>query len=190
MASHSAQEEIIFETLHYDRAAGVRMLFDAYYTPLCLFALQMTDDFDASEDIVQTFFVTLLEKGVNLQECRNLRAYIFTAIRNNTLSYMRKNHAANMISFDDAIISDQTIDSFVEIEEHQDELKIREQQLYHTLEMLSANEREALERVVVNEASYKDAAREMGISVNTLKTYLRRAMRKLREKNLSVMLFF
>ena len=80
------------------------------------------------------------------------------------------------------------IRDLAEAEEHQDVLRQREEQLYQALQALSDHERQALEKTVVDEMSYKQVAAEMGISVNTLKTYLRRAMKKLRSSGLCTLL--
>lgn len=164
----------IVNTLLDDRQAGFRMLFDAYYTPLCLYSVQMTDDFDASEDIVQSFFVHFWEKELVRNINGKLRAYLFSAIRNNTLQYLR-----------DININTESIDVSIDLCDIDDDtnamLEEREQKLLEALKLLSANEREALEHVVYEDRTYKQASIEMGISVNTLKTHLKRAMQKLRK---------
>ena len=178
----------IINMLHADRAAGFRMLFDAYYMPLCLYSLQFTDDFDAAEDIVQSFFVHFWETRRDLLIGTQLYPYLFTAIHNNTLTYLKKTGGVSrmpekVLNDDERLIKD-----LIEAEEHQDALRQREEQLYQALQTLSTHERQALEKTVIDEMSYKQVAAEMGISVNTLKTHLRRAMKKLRNSGLCTLL--
>lgn len=184
------EDQKIIDLLCSDRAKGFRALFDKYYTPLCLFSIQMTDDFDVSEDIVQSFFVTFWEKQLHKNlKSSNLRSYIFTSIRNNTLAYMRMRGEA--LSVDNCLdIPDQgdwSVD-FASITLEGD-LQSREEELLTALQGLSANEMKALEQVIINDKTYKEASADMGISINTLKTHLRRAMKKLRNMS-PILLFF
>lgn len=178
----------LLRLLHDDRAAGFRALFDAYYMPLCLFSVQYTDDFDASEDIVQTFFVSFWEKQLHTKVAKGLRYYMFSAIRNNTLAYLRRKGDACLQSLDATLLDDTSLQDLIDLGSNEALLAEREQNLRRALQVLSPQEREALQQVVVNEATYKEVAEDMGISVNTLKTHLRRAMKKLRAQNLCLLL--
>lgn len=188
MKRNIKDDATLLRLLHTDRAAGFRALFDAYYTPLCLFSLQYTDDFAVSEDIVQTFFVSFWEQRLHTRVSSNLRYYMFSAIRNNTLAYLRHNGDAQLLPLDEALLDDSTLQDLIDLSSNEALLAEREAKLRQALDALSPQEREALQQVVVNEGTYKDAAATMGISVNTLKTHLRRAMKKLRTEQLCLLL--
>lgn len=188
MKRNIKDDATLLRLLHTDRAAAFRALFDAYYTPLCLFSLQYTDDFDASEDIVQTFFVQFWEQRLHTRVSSNLRYYMFSAIRNNTLAYLRRNGDAQLLPLDEATLDDSSLQYLIDLSSNEALLTERETKLRQALDALSPQEREALQQVVVNEGTYKDAAATMGISVNTLKTHLRRAMKKLRTEQLCLLL--
>lgn len=187
--SHIKDQEII-AMLHSDRAAGFRVLFDVYYTPLCLYSLQLTDDFDASEDIVQQLFVTFWENKVETRIAERLSSYLFMAVRNNTLAYMKKRGMMDNVSMDDPAISQSLIQELMDMPFNHEEAKRREEELHAALQALSPNELNALEQVVIEEKSYKEASAHMGVSVNTMKTYLKRAMKKLRGKGMPVYFLF
>ncbi|GAE84688.1 RNA polymerase sigma factor [Bacteroides reticulotermitis] len=51
------------------------------------------------------------------------------------------------------------------------------------LDELPEQERKALYRVVIENKRYKEAAEELHISVNTLKSYLSRALKRLRKND-------
>lgn len=182
------KESKIISMLQSDRSAGFRMLFDEYYMPLCLFSLQMTDDFDAAEDIVQSFFVKFWEKDLHNSIDSNLHYYLFKSIRNNTLQYLSTSGIINSIDVDSSLTDDDMLHHLMYEDYDDEQLRQREAQLYSELQALPEKEREALHNIILNDMSYKEAAHEMGITVNTLKTHLRRAMKKLRESNLSLLL--
>ena len=45
-------------------------------------------------------------------------------------------------------------------------------------------------QIIVNDRKYKDVAEDMNVSVNTVKIHLKRAMKKLRDTNLLLLVYF
>lgn len=178
----------ILKVLSEDKTKGFRLLFDAYYTPLCLFSLQMTDDFDAAEDIVQAFFVKFWEKDLHKRIDSNLQYYLFSSIRNNTIQHLRETGNMELLDISDTLSDDAMLHQLMYDDSNEEELRLRETQLYNELRALPEKEREALQKVILEEMSYKEAAQEMGISVNTIKTHLKRAMKKLRDAKIPMVL--
>ena len=70
-----------------------------------------------------------------------------------------------------------------------EELSEQEKKLMADLEKLPQQEILAVKAVILENKKYKEAAEELNISVNTLKTYLSRALKKLRKDN-NLMNFF
>ena len=66
----------------------------------------------------------------------------------------------------------------------------RQHVLENSLKKLSPNEYEVLMQIIVNDRKYKDVAEDMNVSVNTVKIHLKRAMKKLRDTNLLLLVYF
>lgn len=65
--------------------------FKRMYRPLCLYALNITESYEDSEDIVQQIFVELLEKAIaDSLEVEDMKGYLYTAIRNRAVKYVKK----------------------------------------------------------------------------------------------------
>ena len=61
------------------------------YRPLCLYALNITESYEDSEDIVQQIFVELLEKAVaGSLEVGDMKGYLYTVVRNRAVKYAKK----------------------------------------------------------------------------------------------------
>lgn len=171
-----------------DKEKAFDLFFHRYYIRLCIYAVQITDDFAESEDIVQDFFVSFWEKKRYKSITTNLKGYAYLCVRNAALKFIEKREK---IQTEDIPFNDEDYLYVCEsLDEHERERK--EKELEKALEALPEQERKALYGVVIDNKSYKTMASELNISVNTLKTYLTRAMKKLRknEKLLLAALFF
>ena len=75
------------------------------------------------------------------------------------------------------------IDDFLEemSRDREVELEKMKEYLYAAIEDLPANPKKVLTAIVFNNTPYKVVAEEMGISVNTVKTYYARALQSLRK---------
>lgn len=160
-----------------------REMFDVYYMQLCVYVVQLTDSFDMAEDVVQEFMVYFWEKKYYEKVSDNLRGYLFYAVRNAALLALKRYNRMSMeeISGMCVEIPDEGYD--------QEELSEQGKKLMANLEKLPQQEVLAVKAVILENKKYKEAADELNISVNTLKTYLSRALKKLRKDN-NLMYFF
>jgi RNA polymerase sigma-70 factor, ECF subfamily len=64
--------------------------FRELYTPLCRFVMKFGIDAENAEDIVQDLFIYLLENWARLSNISSIKSYMFTAAKNQSISYMLK----------------------------------------------------------------------------------------------------
>lgn len=62
-------------------------LFDKYYRGLCLFACRMLVSTAESEDLVQDFFVRILENRKNIRIETSVKSYFIRSVHNRCLDY-------------------------------------------------------------------------------------------------------
>lgn len=157
-----------------EREAELRKVFDRYYRPLVLFALEYVHDIEQSKDIVQEFFLSLWKNGyLSGVESGKLSSYLYTSVRNSCYSYISKK---DILRDSSAIREpDIPIDWVSTID---DELM---QKAHIVLASLPPRTRQAVEYVIMQDHSYKEAAAKMGISVNTVKYLLKDGLKKARE---------
>ena len=67
-----------------------QQVFETWYNTLCNYAYSYVRDRDTCEDIVQEVFVRIWEDRPQLIGTEGLRYYLFTAVRNNCISYLRQ----------------------------------------------------------------------------------------------------
>lgn len=176
-------EEYILEELKLGKDAALKSLFNTYYIPLCVYSVQFTDSFEASEDIVQEFFIRFWEKKKYTSISGNLQTYLFNAIKNSSLNYIKKERPYSLNELEELSYSP------IEHSFDEDELLNRRKKLHACLQQLSPQEYKVLIAVVIENKKYKEVAEDLGISVNTVKTYLARALKFLRSQKLIGILF-
>lgn len=158
-----------------NRREGMKMLFDKYYRPLVLYADHYIVNIQASEDIVQEFLLRLWEDEylVSVTDV-SLKSYLFVSVRNSCYTYGHKKDILRNcvgitevdVAADAAIGLNQQIVNRVAV----------------VIERLPRQTRLVLECVLINDKKYKEAAEELNVSVNTVKTLLRSGMKVLREE--------
>ncbi|WP_353123810.1 RNA polymerase sigma factor [Dysgonomonas capnocytophagoides] len=178
------QDDIILKRLKNGEEAALKSLFDVYYYTLCIYSVQITESLEQSEDIVQELFINLWEKKLYNNINVSLGVYLYYAVRNQSIAYVRKN-------LHYLAIEDLEEESYSPVDDlyNEEELKIRYDKLYQTLKELSPQEYKVLTEIVINGKKYKEVASDLNISVNTVKTHLGRALKTLR-KNKSFTFFF
>ena len=165
----------ILEIFKSDREKGMRELFNRYYRPLVLYADDFVESLPLSEDIVQDFFVRLWKDDYLCQLIpRALSSYLFTSVRNACYTQGHSQEArikrVELKGFD--IASDCAAEMSVQIVE-------RVTEAIHKLPPKTAA---VVMRVLMQEQKYQEAADELHISVNTVKTLLKNGLKILREE--------
>ncbi len=172
----------ILEKFETNGESGLKLLFDVYYLPLCLYSVQITDSFEQSEDIVQDLFIVFWEKRLYKSIKSNLRNYLFSSVKHSSYAFLQKNNFVPIKEIEES--------SYFYIEEiyDQEELEEKKRRLYEELKKLSVQEYKVVNAIIVQRKKYKEVAEEMDISVNTVKTYLFRALKQLRSNSSELVL--
>ena len=160
-------EQEILTLISCGNPDGLKSLFDLYYKPLCIFAMNFLDSFGESEDIVQDLFVKFWEKYKDKQFEGSLRVL---KLKN------RYNLQLEEEYIDEPVYSE---------EEFEGECR----KLYAEIARLPEQCRKVFELIVLKDMKYKEVADFLGLSVNTVKTHFARALKQLRS-SLQILLVF
>lgn len=69
--------------------------YSDYYVPLCVYAHRFTKDKEIAEEAVQEVFLKLWEQQGQLKITESLKAYLFTAVRNQCLNHLKHLQVVN-----------------------------------------------------------------------------------------------
>lgn len=137
------------------------------------FAMSLTRNSALADDMVQDALVKAWTKIDTFEPGTNLRAWLFTILRNTYYSHHRK--ARREVSDPDGAFSDQLSQK----PDHDGRLQMRDFQT--AFAQLNDEQREALVLVGAEGFSYEEAAETCGVAVGTIKSRVNRARARLTE---------
>lgn len=136
-----------------------------YYKQLCIYALHFIPDTAAVEDLVLEVFVDIWKSQA---EVRDVKAYLFAAVRNRCLNYLRKQS-----------LSRAGVDPEELVAEEPEDCAELEARIWSVLDALPNRMREAFLLSKRDGVSYEDIAVRLGISVHTVRNHIAKATKRI-----------
>ncbi len=159
-------------------------LFNKHFSNLTGFAYNYVRDEEIAKDIVHDAFLLLWNKRKCLNPVYPVKSYLFVLAQHKALNYLRHLSVVKTSEYELETLFDSAAG---ELDEHEKRLVRLEEQLC----LLSEMQHDVLIKCVVEGKKYKEVAEELGISLNTVKTHLARALKFLRnELQDRVIMFF
>ena len=158
-------------------------LFRYNYRPLCLYALHYLNDPETVEDIVQDCFASLWEKTKEGTAVNNRRSYLYMMVRNRCLDHLRKAgiRTEELKPYDTyGIIDDDDAQQRSQIEAR----------LWTAIDSLPEKCREIFLMSKRDGLKYEEIAEELGISENTVRNQVSKALKTLKEGAQKIISYF
>lgn len=158
------------------KEAALTKLMDRFSKELYVFALGIVKKREVAEEIVSDIFVNLWNERQHLSHIQAIRPYLNTAVRNNSLSYLRAKKNQPHLTLDE-------IESF-----HLEPLKCPEtilidqeqiDQLNKAIAHLPPKNKIAFTLAKVNGLKYKEIADIMDISPRTVENHIAAALERI-----------
>lgn len=159
---------------HYQRFESV---FGDLYQPLCSYAFTFVQDSNMSEDVVQEVFTRIWETRKDLLLTDNIRFYLFSAVRNNCITHLRRLKTGRTTPWNDKALADNLP---VPPKEPGDKDQY-EQLLRAAIDLLPEKCREVFVLSRISRLKYKEIAAILGISAKTVENQLGKALKLIRE---------
>ncbi|MGJ0787847.1 RNA polymerase sigma-70 factor [Bacteroides faecis] len=159
----------------------IENLFRSYYSMLRSYAFRLVNDFCLAEDIVQDVFMSLWNNRNNIDFDSELKPYLFRAIYNKSLDYLKSKKCTEEESLD-------TIIARLELSHHSNEnheetlfAKEIQQEIVNYLKGQPENVRKVFVLSRYHGLKIKEIARQLELSQKTVEKYLSRVLKGLKE---------
>lgn len=156
--------------------------FHTYYRQLCLHALHFMGNADEAEDVVQETFISLWDKREQIDAIKSIKSYLYTAVRNNCLTRIRDAKPTTPL---DTVPPDTLLS-----EEEQVNRAEMEARIWKMIDELPERRREIFLMAKRDGISYKEIAKQTGLTEKTVENHIFRAMQSLRAKDPKAYFFF
>uniref|UniRef100_UPI003216D853 RNA polymerase sigma factor n=1 Tax=uncultured Draconibacterium sp. TaxID=1573823 RepID=UPI003216D853 len=153
----------------------VEVLFKKHYNELCTSVYNIVQDHKDAEDIVQQFFVDFIIKKSYKKVETSMEGYLFQSVRYTALKFLKQKIKTQHLHIDD-------FREILHYSENENENNQILKQLENALNSLPPRCKEVFVMIHIQDLSYLETSKVLGISVNTVKTQLKRGLRLIREK--------
>jgi RNA polymerase sigma-70 factor (ECF subfamily) len=152
-------------------------IFFLYYPKLIIFATQYVKKSMIAEDIVQDLFTYLWEYHEKITVKISLSSYLYTAIRNRSLNYLKRIRIETTWEEEELILFEE---SQKKIDEENKRMELNDA-IQRAIDSLPGRCRLIFTLNQIDGLKYSEIAQVFNITVNTVTTQMYRAFKKLRK---------
>ena len=155
-------------------------LYKEHYAFFCLVAFHIIKDHDLAKDIVQDFFISYYQKNDSINIKTSFKSYGSKAIKNLSLQYLEK------LKKEITILNKINYPKYIEPRAFTNTSPEKNKIKTLLLELPESRKNIFLDYVLQG-LSYKEIAETRNISINTVKTQMKRSYHFLRKKMISIL---
>ena len=162
----------------------IEVIFKKKYKELCILSYYYLKDINEAKDVVQNVFVKIIEQK-KLRELKNSENYLKAAVRNASLKKIEKRKQLDTLNNHHLFYTQTST-------EEQEAIMLKNKiNLYKKIDLLPEQCKKVFLLCVLDDLKYKEAAEILNISVNTVKTQMKKAFKRLRSslKDTHLLLF-
>ncbi|MBC9796258.1 RNA polymerase sigma-70 factor [Sinomicrobium weinanense] len=181
-------QKLILREIRKQNRKVFSSLFRELYEDLVNYARGYLFDRDTSEDLVQEVFLHIWEKADRIEIRTSLRSYLFSMVRNRAINHLKSlkiEDSLNLLELNSSLAAEAETETPSE-----DDRQFIYGRIRQKLEALPQKMQEIVKLRFIGNYKYSEIAEELGISVNTVKTQLKRARLKIMESFVIAIMVF
>lgn len=166
----------MLDQLRQGEQAGLESMFKLHYEGLLNYGIKLTGDEEESRELIQELFLTIWQNRRSLDINTSLKSYLFSSIYHRALNRIRRQR------IEEAYQKNQ-ISTMINCSTPPPEVNpFLAEQLNRAIDQLPERSMQAFVQTQINELSYAETAKIMGISERTVENLLARARKILQKK--------
>lgn len=176
---------LIFEEISKKNEKVFKNFFDKHYKELVVYANGYLFDKDSSEDIVQEVFIYIWEHAEKLKIETSIKGYMYAMVRNKCFNFLKSikiTDSFELLEFNINLITEDIFNTTSE-----EDKKIVYHQVLKIVDTLPKKMQQIVKLKFFHNYKYSEIANELGISINTVKTQLKRAKIKITESAIVIL---
>lgn len=180
----NGNEDLLLDGLIKGDSQAFEKIYHQYIRELYLISMGYLNNGSDADDVVQEAFIYLWNNRHTLKPNSNIRAYLRKIVKNASLNSIRNRKIKEKhknIFFETRSQHDTTVLNQKEHEEQSNAFESKLKLVRTRLEQLPKGCKKAFIMSVIDGLTYKEVSSDLGVSVNTVKTQVRIAYRRIRE---------
>lgn len=176
MQKNSTEIQTLQKCICQDNSeAAFTALFKLLYPSLYRFAMQYVHKHEVAEEVVNDVFIKIWKQRASLSEVRNLEHYLFIAVKNTSLNYIKQ------YSHYHIAVDEENTGKLISLHNPEQEVEWKELhfKLQHAIASLPDQCRTVFRLVKEEGFRMREVAEILGISPRTVETQLYRAVKRL-----------
>ncbi len=171
-------KELIDKIIKDNDKHAFSLFFDRIYTPLVKFSYYYVKNYQMAEDVVSDVFVNFLKKTKESESINYAEAFFYTAVKNQSLKYLRKNKYNIALYRGEGQVEHEIISN------SRPDQELMDKELYEIiskeLNSLPTQSIVIFEMVKYDQLKYKEVANKLNISQKTVEKHMSTALKKIR----------
>lgn len=168
-------EEGLIRGIHNKDRRTFTYVYELHFQGLVLAADRYVKEPGIAKELVQDVFIRIWEQPSLLHEDGALRSYLYKAVINHALNYIKRE---KNIARHHNLIAETLTDSYLETLQEEQELKV---EIYRAVEQLPAQCRKVFKMSRFEGLKYREIAADLKISEKTVENHIVHALKLLRE---------
>lgn len=176
-------ETALIEDIRNSNIKSFELIFKGYYPRLCKYAYSLVNDYELASDIVKDFFVKWWEDRDKIEIKHSISGYLYRSVHNIAINHIKKGQPKlKYITESDLGNSLSDLSNFITQEFAHKNLIIEEMEevIGKAIDKLPDQSREIFILSRIEQLTHEEIAKKIGISSNTVKVHIYRALIKLR----------
>lgn len=177
MQPHFHTDQQAYKALLASDERALEYFFNLHYSALVYYARSISKNEMASEDIAIESFSKLWKGRDGLKQASQVKHFLYLVARNSSIDFLRaektQRKLASIVPSYPSLTEDPHLETVITTEAYD--------KLFRLISLLAPKAKQVFLMFHLHNKSVKHIARELSVSVNTVKEHKKRAMRFLRE---------
>lgn len=177
-------DNLLIDKIRKGDIDAFEIIFKRYYKMLCIYAEDFVKEKSMAEEIVSDVFYKIWENRENLNITKSIQAYLFTSVQNTSIKYLEhlkvlkkyNEFATNALQNQELLYS--SADHYPIANLISKEI---ESEINTAINALPDQCRQVFCMHRFSDLSYDEIALKLNVSINTVRTQMMRALKKLKE---------
>ncbi|MCW3467898.1 RNA polymerase sigma-70 factor [Chitinophaga nivalis] len=168
-------EAALIREIHAKCRQTFTYVYERHFQELAMTAYRYVKDTGIAQELVQEVFIKIWEQPALLDENGSLRAYLYKAVINCALNYLKRE---KNIARHHSLIAHSLTDSYLHNLQEEQELKLL---IYQQIEKLPPQCRKIFKMSRFDGLKYREIAAQLQVSEKTVENHIAHALKTLRE---------